>query len=90
MHLSRSSSRMLIVTLAIWGIGDPRNPKRPRQTAGETTQGGHLNLAQSGHLNFAAIFLVRIMYVMLNYTIGARWKHPLLEFLGAKLCTELP
>ncbi|MEY5217358.1 hypothetical protein WI647_11985, partial [Salmonella enterica subsp. enterica serovar Corvallis] len=27
---------------------------------------GHLNLAQSGHYNFAVTMLVRIMYIMLN------------------------
>ena len=31
---------------------------------------GHLNLAQSGHYNFAVTIKVRIMYIMLNRISG--------------------
>jgi hypothetical protein len=57
---------MLIVTLAIRLIGDLRGPKRPSETGGWRARSGHLNFAQSGHFNLAAIFAGRITDLLVN------------------------
>ncbi len=48
---------------------------------------GHLNLAQSGHYNFAVIPLVRIMYIMLNVSEHVKRRVNTAEIVHVKKCS---
>ena len=67
MHFRRSSSRIVIVTFGVRTMTSLQRPKQGTKTGPELTKSGHFYLAESGHLYLAITFLLRIMYIMLNY-----------------------
>lgn len=49
-----------------------RTPKRGGADWSITSKSGHFYLAGTGHLYLAAIIKLRIMYIMVNHSIGAK------------------
>src|ERR1700722_4038880 len=66
MHLSRSSSRIVMVTLGIRIMANLPDRKDGQRRVAHGGQSGHFYLAESGHFYLGITFKVRIMYIMLN------------------------
>src|ERR1700722_9713854 len=66
MHLSRSSSRIVMVTLGIRIMANLPDRKDGQRRVDHGGQSGHFYLAESGHFYLGITFVLRIMYIMLN------------------------
>src|SRR5450631_4413605 len=72
MHLSRSSSRIVIVTLDIRIMANLPDRKGGQRRVDHGGQSGHFYLAESGHFYLGITLTLRIMYIMLNTGIPSR------------------
>src|SRR5271163_2501194 len=66
MHLSRSSSRIVMVTLGIRIMANLPDRKDDQRRVDHGGQSGHFYLAESGHFYLAITPVLRIMYIMVN------------------------
>src|SRR5882724_6626193 len=67
MHLSRSRSRIVMVTLGIRIMANLPAPNDGLRRVDHLNQSGHFYLAERGHFYLAVTVILRIMYIMLNY-----------------------
>src|ERR1700723_1849910 len=66
MHLSRSSSRIVMVTMGIRIMANLPDRKDDQRRVDHGGQSGHFYLAESGHFYLGITSQLRIMYIMLN------------------------
>src|ERR1700730_4803794 len=69
MHLSRSSSRIVMLTFGIRIMANLPDRKDGQRRVDHWDQSGHFYLAESGHFYLGITSLLRIMYIMLNYEL---------------------
>src|SRR5271163_527388 len=73
MHLSRSSSRIVMVTLGIRIMANLPDRKDGHRRVDHGGQSGHFYLAESGHFYLGITTCLRVTGLMLRPSLGAAW-----------------
>src|SRR5271163_1981148 len=73
MHLSRSSSRIVMVTLGIRIMANLPDRKDGHRRVEHGGQSGHFYLAESGHFYLGITTCLRVTGLMLRPSLGAAW-----------------